>query len=661
MKTINLQNRFLLFIGILFLVTIVGLIAYFTNQIRNKYLSDALKQSELTSANYALVISKKVDVGIDAARTLAQTFNHYENFELVQRRTLINSMLENLLKENPNILCVWTVWEPNALDEADDHFKNTKGHDATGRFIPAWYRDGAEITLQPSYDYMVEGAGDYYLIPKSTGKEFITDPFYYSYTGDKKDEQMIISLSVPIISDSKVVGVTGVDISVDYMQKTVEEAGMVSAIFSNNGIVAAHFDKNRLGKQMAETEKDMAGENLSPLIEAIKKGETKSFVNFVGNMGDDYYIFSSPMWFGKSDKAWAYTTAISHDQIFAPIKNIVITSVIIGVALLAILYIVVFYIVRFIIAPIKQTIAFAEKLSEGNLDASIEIHRNDEVGKLGQALLHMLNRLKEIVVQIRMGSDGIADASAQISNGSQQLSEGASEQASATEEISSSVEEMVSNIQQNTDNSVHTENISKKVAESMVDMTRIGRESLDSIRAITEKITIINDIAFQTNILALNAAVEAARAGEQGRGFAVVASEVRRLAERSKVAANEIEGLSETSLRLTEKTHEMLEVLAPEIQRTSQLVQEITAASMEQNAGAGQINSAIQQLNVVTQQNAAFSEEMASNAEELSSQASSLKDIVSYFKLEGEGHVFSGSKMGETSQTTGWLNEDEVL
>jgi methyl-accepting chemotaxis protein len=292
------------------------------------------------------------------------------------------------------------------------------------------------------------------------------------------------------------------------------------------------------------------------------------------------------------------------------------------------------FLVRAIRIPLQKSVAFSKEIAAGNLTTRMDIHQMDETGQLCLALNEMLSKLHDIVLSIRVGTDNIASASNQISSSSQLLSQGATEQASGTEEVSSSMEQMVGNIQQNMDNAKQTEEISINATESMVLMNRIANESFDSIKTIAEKITIINDIAFQTNLLALNAAVEAARAGEHGRGFAVVAAEVRKLAERSKTAASEIENLSRKSLKVTEDSKKMLDALVPEIQKTSLLIKEIASASMEQNSGADQINAAIQQLNMVTQQNAASSEELATSAEELSSQADTLKDTVSFFKIE---------------------------
>jgi len=285
--------------------------------------------------------------------------------------------------------------------------------------------------------------------------------------------------------------------------------------------------------------------------------------------------------------------------------------------------------------PIEQAIKTTNRVAKGDLEAQIDTNFDDEIGLLQNALSEMVNNLKDIIKTIIEGSDHISSASQQLSATSEQISQGANEQASATEEVSSSMEEMTSNIQQNTENSKQTEIISNKAAQNIEAVGTAAKDSLDMVKVISEKINIINDIAFQTNILALNAAVEAARAGEHGKGFAVVAAEVRKLAERSKVAADEITDLSTRTLTSTEDAGKNLNSIVPEIQKTSSLVQEISAASIEQNSGANQVNNAIQQLNNVTQQNAAAAEEMASSSEELNAQAEQLKDVISYFKIDG--------------------------
>lgn len=312
----------------------------------------------------------------------------------------------------------------------------------------------------------------------------------------------------------------------------------------------------------------------------------------------------------------------------------VVGGIIIGLAIALLLGVL---ITRMISAPLIKGVGFAQTVAEGNLTAELEneiIVRKDEVGQLGNAMQNMVDKLKEIIGSVMLGSDNIASASLQMSSGSQQVSQGASEQASSAEEVSSSMEEMAANIQQNTDNAQEADKISQKVQEGVSKVGAASQDSLVSIKDIAEKINIINDIAFQTNILALNAAVEAARAGEQGRGFAVVAAEVRKLAERSKIAADEIVALASKSVSVTENASELMGGLIPEIEKTAKLVQEIAAASMEQTSGSDQVNTAIQQLNQVTQQNAAASEEMATSAEELSSQADQLKEIISYFKID---------------------------
>ncbi|MBN1181994.1 MAG: HAMP domain-containing protein [Bacteroidales bacterium] len=291
-------------------------------------------------------------------------------------------------------------------------------------------------------------------------------------------------------------------------------------------------------------------------------------------------------------------------------------------------------ITKAITGPVSKGVLFAQHMADGDLTANIDIEQKDEIGMLATALRAMKDKLKEVISFIVNSADNIAAASQEMSANSQQVSQGASEQASSAEEVSSSMEEMAANIEQNTENAKQTEGIALNASKGIAKGNQSVEIAVDAMNNIADKIKIINDIAFQTNILALNAAVEAARAGEHGKGFAVVAAEVRKLAERSKIAADEIDDLSRNGVQVSEEAGKQLAEIVPEIEKTAKLVQEISAASLEQNSGADQVNAAIQQLNQVTQQNAAAAEEMATSAEELSAQADQLKGAISFFKID---------------------------
>ena len=323
-------------------------------------------------------------------------------------------------------------------------------------------------------------------------------------------------------------------------------------------------------------------------------------------------------------------------------RNAIIFIVLFTIVAILISLVITYVLTNYMVSMIKKGGALAQVYADGNLAFMVpaeDLKVEDELGDLARSMVNMGEKLKEIIGNVLLSAQNVADASSQISSASQQISQGASEQASSIEEVSSSMEQMTSNIQQNTDNAQQTEKIASSAANGIAQVTDKAQKAVEANRIIAEKIGIINDIAFQTNILALNAAVEAARAGEQGRGFAVVAAEVRKLAERSKIAADEIVHLSKTSLDLVEGTGvKMLEIM-PEIERTSNLVKEISAASIEQNSGSDQISNALQQLNNVTQQNAAASEELATNAEEMTSQAELMRDQVSYFNI-GKDHLY---------------------
>jgi len=282
------------------------------------------------------------------------------------------------------------------------------------------------------------------------------------------------------------------------------------------------------------------------------------------------------------------------------------------------------------VSNLRSAANVAIKISEGDL--TVQAQARSDKDALGQALVAMLSNLRNTVSQVTTAASNVASGSEEMSITAQQLSEGATEQAAAAEETTSSMEEMAASIQQNADNARQTDKIASKASQDARSSGEAVNRTVSAMRQVAEKIGIIEEIARKTDLLALNAAVEAARAGEHGKGFAVVASEVRKLAERSQTAAGEISRLTVEGVQVAEGAGQMLAKLVPDIQKTAELLREISAASAEQSTGASQVNKAIQQLDQVIQQNSSSSEEMAATAEELSSQAEVLQSSISFFK-----------------------------
>jgi methyl-accepting chemotaxis protein len=336
------------------------------------------------------------------------------------------------------------------------------------------------------------------------------------------------------------------------------------------------------------------------------------------------------------------------DELYAAVKNrtmsLLVCSLVLAVGIA-------YWLINAITRSINGAKAAITAIGEGDLTVTLDVSSQDEIGDMMRALQVMVTKLQEVIGYVQTSSGNIAAASEQMSASSEQVSQGATEQAASAEEVSASMEQMVSNIQQNTDNAQQTEKIALQAAEDIREGNQAVDQTVESMKTIAGKITIIGEIARQTNLLALNAAVEAARAGEHGKGFAVVAAEVRKLAERSQQAANEIDALSKSSVAVAEKSGKLLEQIVPSIQKTAKLVQEITASSIEQNTGADQINNAVQQLSQVIQQNATASEEMATSSEELANQAEQLQQAIAFFKLDARRRTPTGASVKATAKS----------
>ncbi len=624
-----------------------------------------LAQSRASESAYKMQI--ELNYAMDTARTLASNLqtmvaNHKGD------RDLANDMLQQLLEQNNTFLGVWTIWEPNAFDEQDARFANQEGHDATGRFLPYWARSGNGVTVAPLEGYE---ESDYYLLPKTLKQEVILEPLTYPIDGQ---EVQMTSTAIPIQIDGQVVGIVGIDISLETLIAINREIKLYdtgySAIVSHKGMLVSYPSSDYVNKPLAEMEKY---KKTDQILTAIEQGKPYLIEDYSSYLKKASFIAVSPIQIGQTATPWALQVTIPSDEVMAEANEAMWLSILLSIIGIIVLVVAIIWIARRIVKPVIQTVEQVKTIAAGNLAVEpLQVNSKDEIGELAHAMNHMTDNMRELIqaattisnqVNIYSGDlqsstndmsisiDQVLTTTSELATGATLQAEQATTTLMVTQEVEQklqaiqvAIEEMLQRSQQTTASSkeglVHAEQSiqgMEAMAEKVSLTASVVQQLSDQSTEINRILQVINAIAGQTDLLALNAAIEAARAGEHGKGFSIVAEEVRKLAEESAKSTSQIATIIDMVVREAAKASDAMQSVVLAVQTNTQYIDankqaldailqhivdtvaqidNVTVASSVIQKETLEVVRAVENMTAVSQQSSAGTEELLATMEQ---------------------------------------------